>query len=492
MPRSILAAVLLWAGCAQPLDVPNPDASGSTRVRPDSPAAERTQPDVPAWTHVVAAETVYYTTGPQQGRPPDGKFAGGTPVGLVEEAGSYVLVHSAEGITAYVAADAVKSASAAKLPPEIDSLVQGNTAFACDLYARLAETESGNLFFSPASISTALGMTYAGARAETAAEMAETLHFALPPERLHAAFAKLNQVLNAPSKDYQLSIANRLWGQRTFTFLPEFLQVTRKQYGAELAAVDFQGQTEAARRQINAWVEQQTRHKIQDLIPAGAVDSLTRLVLTNAIYFKGRWSAPFDKKATRAAPFHVSAEREVDVPMMSQTKSFGYASVGDVQLLELPYGKQQHLAMIVLLPQKIDGLAELERQLSAEKLRAWTTKLTRTEVQVYLPKFQITSEFSLNASLEALGMRRAFDPEQADFSGMSSQDKLFVSAALHKAFVEVNEEGTEAAAATGIVIGVLSERPEPPVFRADHPFAFLIRDNRTGSILFLGRFVGPG
>jgi serpin B len=367
--------------------------------------------------------------------------------------------------------------------------VQGNNAFALDLYAKLRSQE-GNLFVSPASISTALAMTYAGARGPTADEMAKTLHFTLAPDRLHPALGALLHDLHGDGKSrgYRLAIANALWAQKGQPFLPPYLQLTRQCYGANLQEVDFAGATEEARRTINAWVEKQTQDKIKDLLQQGVLDSTTRLVLTNAIYFKGDWQEPFKKDQTRDAPFQLSSTEKVNVPLMNRTGEFNYLEGDNFQALELPYAGKD-LSMVVLLPKKVDGLADVEKTLTAEKLASALAKLRHEEVVVSLPRFQVTSEFSLKGTLAAMGMPLAFS-DKADFSGMDGKEDLFLSAVVHKAFVDVNEEGTEAAAATGVVIAWKS-LPARQVFRADHPFLFLIRDRRSGSILFLGRLVKP-
>ena len=381
-----------------------------------------------------------------------------------------------------------------EMQADVRAVVEGNNRFALDLHARLRADQPGNLFFAPGSLSTALAMTYAGARGETASQMAKVLHFALPPEKLHPSFASLNRTWNpdGQGRGFRLGVANRLWGQDGYHFLPGFLAITRDDYGAELAQVDFGGQTEQARRQINAWVEERTEGKIRDLIPPGALDSLSRLVLTNAIYLKGEWSRPFEKRATKEAPFHVTSRQTLDVPMMSQEDRFPYLAGEGLKVLELPYGAGD-LSMLVLLPDSIEGLAGLEARLTGDNLTRWHTALRREKVRVFVPRFKLTSQFQLADVLKAMGMPLAFTPDRADFSGMDGRRDLFVSAVIHKAYVEVNEEGTEAAAATGIAVGataVMSPK-EPPVFRADHPFLFLIRENRTGSLLFLGRVVNP-
>ncbi len=372
-------------------------------------------------------------------------------------------------------------------------VIKGNNGFATDLYTRLKDKTSGNLFFSPYSISAALAMTYAGATGETQKQMAEVLHFTVPESELNQAMDRIRKSLLADKKKgYQLQVANRLWGQKGHEFLPEFLQMTRKFYGAELGVLDFAQDAESARQEINQWVGKQTEDKIKDLLPVNSVDATTRLVLTNAIYFKGNWQEKFNKNATKDAPFHVSADREITVPMMHQTKSFGYRVTEDLQVLEIPYAKGE-LSMVVLLPKEIEGLPQLEKNLTQANLQEWTKGLRRQKVFVYVPRFKMTSQFGLKDTLQAMGMTLAFD-QKADFSRMSSKEGLCISAVIHKAFVDVNEEGTEAAAATGIIMAPTAApfRPqEPIIFRADHPFLFLIRDNQTGSILFVGRVANP-
>jgi serpin B len=383
-----------------------------------------------------------------------------------------------------------RSGKETKMP----TVVEGNNHFATDLYARLGQKTTDNLFFSPYSISAALAMTYVGAAGNTERQMAETLHFTVPKAELNQAMARLrNRLLADSTKGYVLRVANRLWGQKGYEFLPEFLETTRKDYGAELAIVDF-AQTEQARQEINGWVEKQTEEKIKDLLAPGVLDARTRLVLTNAIYFKGMWQETFSKGATQDAPFHLSADKQITVPMMHQTKQFGYRAANDLQVLEMPYAKGE-LSMIVLLPKQIDGLPLLEKKVTPEKLQEWSKGLRRQNVIVYVPRFKMTSEFSLKDTLQALGMALAFDEVKADFSRMShNKDGLYISAVVHKAFVDVNEEGTEAAAATGVAMRAMAahiQPEEPPTFRADHPFLFLIRENQTGSILFMGRVTNP-
>ncbi|MEW6105793.1 MAG: serpin family protein [Bacillota bacterium] len=375
---------------------------------------------------------------------------------------------------------------------DIDSVVAGNNSFAFDFYKQLAKNE-GNLFFSPYSISSALAMTYAGARGETARQMADVLHFSLAPERLHPAFSDLTGMFNASGKSYQLSVANALWGQVGYKFLPGFLDITNKYYGAGFKEVDYvdDGNREQARQMINEWVEAKTNDKIKDLIQPDDLSALTRLVLTNAIYFKGKWEIQFEPEATKPMPFRISAKEKADVPMMHQVAKFNYAENDQAQILEMPYTGGA-LSMVVLLPKPGYELARLEGMLRPEVLQSWISRLSREKVEVFLPRFKLERRFLLNKELQDLGMIDAFDEVAADFSGMAPGRDLYISRVIHKAFVEVNEEGTEAAAATAVVMSGKSIMLDKPlVFCADRPFVFLIRDLRSGSILFMGRLVDP-
>jgi serpin B len=333
-------------------------------------------------------------------------------------------------------------------------------------------------------------MTYAGARGQTAEQMAKTMHFSLEPQRLDQAFGALLHELNGAGKrrDYELHAANVLWGQKGHRFLPEFLKVTRDAYGAPLHEVDFAA-TEQARQAINTWVEHQTKDKIRDLIAQGVLSPETRLVLTNAIYFKGKWEREFKKSLTHDQPFHVTADRDVQVPLMNQTENFKYLDAVSFQALELPY-KGKDLSMVVFLPRKVNGLAEFEKSFTTGKALDALSHMRQDKVRVTLPRFKMTQEFELARVLSDMGMPSAFRASAADFSGMDGQRDLLISAVIHKAFVDVNEEGTEAAAATAVGIRATAVRITP-VFRADHPFVFLIRDNHSGNILFLGRVVEP-
>ncbi len=378
----------------------------------------------------------------------------------------------------------------------VEAVVAANSRFAVTMYKRLVGHEQtvngqGNLFFSPYSISTALAMTWAGANGQTEQDMGRTLGFDGVEGDVHALLGAMQKRLNDRGREggYQLSVANALWGQQGEPFLADYLQLVERSYRAGLNQVDFIKQTEQARLTINRWVEDKTQDKIKDLIARGALDSMTRLVLTNAIYFKGDWASQFDKKATREEPFHVGPDKTVRVPMMFQKQTLAYRKFDEVEVLRLPY-KGDDLSMVILLPTNPDGLAELEEELTTETLAQLMEGLHDVELEVYLPKFKMEwGAGSLQDDLAAMGMAVAFSGD-ADFSGMTGKRNLFISDVVHKAFVEVNEEGTEAAAATGVIMK-LTAVMETPVFRADRPFVFLIKDNKVGSILFMGRVVNP-
>jgi serpin B len=383
------------------------------------------------------------------------------------------------------------SLSGAGDKPKANPVVKGNSAFAFDLYAHLAG-EKGNLFFSPYSISTALAMTYAGAREQTATEMAQTLHFPLNQQELHPAFARLLKEMDGKNKNrpFEMHVANALWGQKGYGFLKEFLEVTKANYGAGLREVDFVKDADSARLTINRWVEEQTNDKVKDLIGPRILDADTRLVLTNAIYYKAPWQTPFSEGRTQSEQFQVAADQKVMTPTMHLASDFKYLDGGNFQMLDMPY-KGHDQSMVVLLPKKADSLAELEKTLTAQNLESWLTKGRERQVEVALPKFKFTQAFELNKKLAAMGMPLAFS-DKADFSGIDGRKDLYISNVIHKAFVDVHEKGTEAAAATAVGIAKLSAPPQPAVkFQADHPFVFVIRDNGTGSILFLGRVVNP-
>jgi serpin B len=375
---------------------------------------------------------------------------------------------------------------------DVATVLKGNQLLALELYGQLRQ-QKGNLFVCPYSISTALAMTYVGARGDTATQIADVFHFTLPQERLHPAIAALitNQNINYGS---QFSTANRLWGQKGYGFLDTFVKTTSDYYRAGLQEVDFVNATEESRHTINTWVAQKTQDKIQDLLSPGILTPDTKFVLTNAAYFKADWEMPFDKNLTKEKPFSITVTQQVQVPMMHLPKAyFRYAELDDLQVLELPYIGNK-LSMVILLPNQVNGLADLESRLTPENLENWLSfsqaRYDAEEgLEVWLPKFKMSSEFNLKEVLSNMGMPLAFIDGVANFSGINDKERLAISAVVHKTFVDVNEEGTEAAAATAVVGG--TRGGPPPSFVADHPFLFLIRDNQSGSILFIGRVVNP-
>ena len=380
-------------------------------------------------------------------------------------------------------------------PSELEQLVNGNTAFAFDLYHNLS-TEEGNLFLSPYSISVALAMTYAGACGETESQMANTLHFTLPQDKLHAAFNALNLALaqrgeGAKGKDgqeFRLNVVNALWGQEGYEFLTEFLDTLAKNYDAGLNLVDFIGATEEARNTINRWVSDQTEARIEDIIPQGALDALTRLVLTNAIYLNAAWLNPFAEESTADGAFHLLDGSQVTVPMMHQTESFSYTGGDGYKALELLYDGSE-LSMVVLLPDEGD-FAAFEAALDAEVVKGIVSSLEQRNVAVTLPRFEFDAEFSLKEVLGTMGMPVAFSTA-ADFSGMTGNRDLMIGNVLHKSFVSADEAGTEAAAATAVEMELTAAPEASAEFNADRPFVFLIRDIETEAILFVGRVTNP-
>jgi len=394
---------------------------------------------------------------------------------------------------------AAASGRVSRAAAEPASLADGINAFGFDLYQRLSRTP-GNLAFSPTSLSTALSLTSGGARGNTLAEMNTVLHL---PANPHAEYRRFLERVFAPgrtkNRPYELTVANAVWGQRDYPWRKEFQALASKDYLAGLFETDF-ARSEAARGAINAWVEKQTREKIRDLIPAGAVTPLTRMVLTNAMYFKGDWATQFLEKGTKEAPFHLDGGERVTVPMMSQSADFPYAEVeydskspatDSVQILALPYAGHD-LSMVLLKPIG-RGLASLERAMTAAKLAEWLKTLHERKVNVRVPKFKLEAKepLILNEPLQAMGMKDAFSESKADFGGLhAGKEPLHITAVVHKAFVEINEKGTEAAAASGVVIGLRGAQRDTE-FLADRPFLFLIRENKTGAILFFGRVSNP-
>lgn len=379
-------------------------------------------------------------------------------------------------------------------------LVSGNTSFACDLYARL-QARDGNLFFSPYSISACLAMTREGARGDTATEMDAVFHF--PARGMGEGFHHLDEALEPPTvtdgwgqnakevSAYELTVANRLWGQQGYTFRKPFLDRLAEVYGASLAEVDFHHPV-AVRAAINGWIEKETHDKIKDMIPEGLPTTDTRLVLANAVYFKSQWKDPFRERATVDAPFHCPGAADVEARMMRRVGRYGYGAADGVQILEMPY-RGREMSMVVVLPRATDGLEAVEAKLTPETLAGWLGGLESVKVDVTFPRFKFTSGFDLTGTLREMGMADAFSLAKANFSGMTVEEPLFIGVVLHKAFVAVDEKGTEAAAATivGMRAGAAAPTASPVVFKADHPFLFLIRHRETGTILFVGRVVDP-
>ena len=396
-----------------------------------------------------------------------------------------------------VRSDRDRTASPQANADDMEVLVRGNNAFALDLYRALKGGE-GNMFYSPFSISQALAMTLAGAEGETERQMMDTLHYELPQSRLHPSFNALDQELASRGRDsrneeeryFQLNIANAIWGQHGYEFLPDFLDALAENYGAGLRPLDFAGTPEESRLMINDWVAEETGEKIKDLLPPGTIDGSTRLVLTNAIYFNASWSWPFSKKDTRNRPFHLSGGGRVDVPMMSETSKnfYGYARGNGYQAVDVPYSRGE-MSMTVLLPDE-GTFGEFEDSLNADALDRILDDIEIDYVTLTMPLFKFESEFSLGETLAGMGMPDAFDA-RADFSGMTGSRGLWVSAVLHKAFVSVDEEGTEAAAATAVLVPMSGPTKEPIPVTVNRPFIFLIRDRATGTVLFLGRVMNP-
>ncbi|KAK1172456.1 serpin B6-like [Acipenser oxyrinchus oxyrinchus] len=380
----------------------------------------------------------------------------------------------------------------------MESLANANTSFALDLFKKLSnDRKAKNIFYSPLSISSALAMVYLGARGNTASEMAQSVCFNKSKDDVHSGFSTLISDINKQGAPYKLCLANRLYGEKSFDFVKEFIQDTKKFYQAELEAVDFVTASEAARQNINSWVQSQTQDKIQNLLAEGTVDALTRLVLVNAIYFKGNWGKKFSESETRERAFRLSKNGTKPVQMMQQKAKFNLTFIPEVnsQIIELPYVGNE-LSMLIILPMGIEddstGLEKLERELTFENLMEWTKPemMGNTEVTVTLPKFKLEETYDLKSVLISLGMVDAFDVTKSDFSGMSSNNELVLSKVVHKSFVEVNEEGTEAAGATAAIMMLRCARI-PVHFNADHPFLFFIRHNKTRNILFYGRFSSP-
>lgn len=373
----------------------------------------------------------------------------------------------------------------------VAQLVGGTNAFALDLYGRLAAND-GNLFFSPHSVASALGMLYVGAGGETEREMAATLRLPFDQSTAPYAFHALQRAFDselAGDPGYSLVVANRLWGQAGYNFRDEYLRVTDAFFGAGLRQLDFAKADQAADA-INQWVDEQTRGTIPHLVDASSLGPLTRLVLTNAIYFKGDWARPFNPDATEDQPFYLPDGSTETVPLMRSRDRFAYYRGAGFQALELPY-EGETLGMLVLLPDEVEGLPALEQRLDTQLLGRVVDGMTFKTCRVWLPRLELETKYSLKGTLSAMGMPAVMTSD-ADLSGISSERGIHLSEVVHRAFVKVDEEGTEAAAATGGIVSATSAEPGlPPIFRADHPFIFMIRHRDTGAILFAGRVANP-
>jgi serpin B len=399
---------------------------------------------------------------------------------------------------AFAATAAGRSALGCLPPPDDNAdparLVTGNTKFGFDLYDKLKD-DAGNLFLSPFSVSTALAMTAAGAKGKTLAEMTATLRL---PDSPNPAFGALLRNLNDDGREpknrpFDLSIANAIWAQRGHPWRDEYKKTVATDYLAGLFDVDFITNPDGSRTQINDWVEKETKQKIKDLMPQGSITPLTRLVLTNAIYFKGNWVTRFEKDLTKDQPFFLADGKRVEAPLMHRVGGFRHLETDGYQMAELPYAGER-ISMVVILPKKPDALPAVEKGLTADRLAEDMKKLRyEREVHLYLPRFKAEKRFDLIPPLKALGMKDAFELHAADFSGMhTGKERLFIQVVVHKAICEVNEEGTVAAGATGVAVGTASAVvPKPVTFRADRPFLFLLRDTKTNSVLFLGRMINP-
>ena len=382
---------------------------------------------------------------------------------------------------------------------ELTRLTRSSNAFAAELW-RKVRGSPGNLALSPASITLALAMTWGGARGETASEMQQVLHFEGGPDDVMGSAGQLLRAWNTSSGSTLLRVANRLFGSKSYTFEQPYLARTEAAFGAPLEPVDFDDAIETSRESINAWVAQQTEDRIQGLLPSRSLrPRVTKLVLVNTVYFKAVWAHFFPEEQTRSEPFFVTPTEKRQADLMRRTGSYGYAEQDGVKVLEILY-REGDWSMLFVLPDAVDGLEQVERNLTSEVFNDWVTALHSETVNVVLPRFEVNPEAAveLGDALAEMGMTRAFDPLRADFTGMANppnaNERLHISKVFHKAFVKVDEKGTEAAAATAVVMmgrSAMARPREPKDFRADHPFLFFLRDKASGMILFMGRVSEP-
>ena len=409
---------------------------------------------------------------------------------------SGLMACNQKALANYVQSNQPRDTSPSVAQADLATLVDSNSVFAFDLYHEVKGSD-GNIFYSPYSISLALAMAYAGARNETENEMANVLQFTLPQDRLHPAMDSLDLALRSrgqgaqgtKGEGFKLNIANATWGQEGYQFQQAFLDVLAENYGAGLRIVDFQSAPDQSRLTINNWVSDQTANKIKDLIPQGSITTLTRLVLTNAIYFDAAWASPFNKQQTQNGTFHLLNGSDITVPMMRQTEALKYAEGDNYQAVEIPYDGNE-LSMVIFLP-KAGQFNSFEASLDSQTVNSIINGLSSEEVALTMPKFQFDSSFSLKSTLSDMGMPQAFQPEVADFSGMTSNQDLFISAVVHKAYISVDEAGTEAAAATGVIVGTTAAPIGTVQLTIDRPFILAIRDIATSTILFIGRVENP-
>ena len=374
----------------------------------------------------------------------------------------------------------------------VNDIAANNNVFAFDLYHQITTTQKGNIFFSPFSISTALAMTYAGANNTTAVEMQQTMHFGPNTDEFHSSYgAYLRQLDQNADGNIQLRIANRLWGEKSHTLKSSFLKLNKQAYDSPLIQVDFIKKPNESRIEINDWVADKTEQRIKNLIPEDAITTDTRLVLTNAIYFKGDWLYQFNTKKTKEQKFYLEDGTTKKTPFMNFEGAFNFYGNEQYKMIQLPYKGDKH-SMVVVLPNEPEQLAEIEKTFSASNF-ALLDYDYKPEVILSLPKFKITIPLGLNGPLQEMGIHQAFT-NHADFSNMTEQNNFMISDVIHKAFIEIDEEGTEAAAATAVVMVLTStnvEMPKPEEFIANHPFLFYIIDNETKAILFMGRIMEP-
>jgi len=375
----------------------------------------------------------------------------------------------------------------------IQKIADSTNAFAFDIYRQIAAKEKSNIFISPFSISTALAMTYAGSDDITMKEMARVMHFDSNSDSFHHNFGLFLSQLEKNAKDkITWHLANKLWGEKNYTFEQEFLDLLAKSYLSPLQKLDFIAQPEECRKLINAWVEKNTEGKIKNLIPEGAITNDTRLVLTNAIYFKADWRYPFKKENTKSDKFTKADKKELTVPFMNYLGSFHHSATNKYQAIRLPYKGDKH-SMIIILPNDTKDLPVIEKEINSKAFEPLFNEYL-VEVMLSLPKFKATLGLSLSDYLKAMGMKEAFSGA-ANFSKMTPTKDLFISEVFHKAFIEVDEKGTEAAAATAVVMRLTSSapvpKPKPIIFNANHPFLFYIIDDQTRSVIFMGRMMDP-